>query len=257
MRSLQENSDGRSSYPILPLTQLRSLHMFALAIDGQAGCGKSTVAKAVARRLDITYINTGAMYRALTLHVLRSGVDLEDRAAVAQVAATAEIDFATHPGTGEREVRLNGEFVAPLLQEESLARITTLISGWPEVRERLVRLQQEMAARQPVVMEGRDIGTVVLPHAPLKVFLTASAEARAQRRHKQLLAQFPNTRYEDVLAELQERDRMETTRAVAPLVAAADARPLDTSHLSPEQVTQQILDWAREAGALRKAHTRK
>ncbi len=221
-----------------------------IAIDGPAGAGKTTVARSLARSLRLTHIDTGAMYRAIALYALRNGVGPEDEPALATLARQAQISF--QPGdrapssaseTGQR-VLLDGEDVTLAIREPAVTRLASPISAISSVRRALVMQQRAMASAGDVVMEGRDIGTVVLPHADVKVFLTASPEVRAQRRLLELRARGVTTDFPTVLREIQERDARDSTRADSPMVPAPDAVVLDTDNLTVEQVTARIAELA-------------
>lgn len=221
-----------------------------IAIDGPAGAGKSTVARSLARSFRLTHIDTGAMYRAIALHALRNGVGTEDESALATLARQAQISFqpedhapSSASETGQR-VLLDGEDVTLAIREPAVTRLASPISAISSVRRALVMQQRAMASAGDVVMEGRDIGTVVLPHADVKVFLTASPEVRAQRRLLELRARGVTTDFATVLREIQERDARDSTRADSPMVPAPDAVVLDTDNLTVEQVTARIAELA-------------
>ncbi|WP_036569860.1 (d)CMP kinase [Nocardia sp. BMG51109] len=208
-------------------------------MDGPSGTGKSSVSRRLATRLGARYLDTGAMYRAATLRVLRGGVELTDPAGI----GTAVKDMALTVGTDpSREViELDGEDVSAEIRGGAVTRAVSAVSAVPEVREQLVALQREIAAGAGrIVVEGRDIGTVVLPDAAAKIYLTASAEARAERRNQQNIAEGRGDDYAAVLADVQRRDNLDSTRAVSPLRPAADAIPVDTSELTREQVIDEL-----------------
>ncbi len=210
-----------------------------VAMDGPSGTGKSSVSRRLATRLGARYLDTGAMYRAATLRVLRGGVELTDPAGI----GTAVKDMALTVGTDpSREViELDGEDVSAEIRGGAVTRAVSAVSAVPEVREQLVALQREIAAGAGrIVVEGRDIGTVVLPDAAAKIYLTASAEARAERRNQQNIAEGRGDDYAAVLADVQRRDNLDSTRAVSPLRPAADAIPVDTSELTREQVIDEL-----------------
>ncbi|MCS7316173.1 MAG: (d)CMP kinase [Bryobacterales bacterium] len=213
-----------------------------IAIDGPAGAGKSTIARRVAARLGFVYVDTGAMYRALALWAIRAGVDLEDAHRLEQLAAEARIEF--EPG-GSR-VLLNGEDVTEAIRAPEVGSAASRISVFAGVRRAMVAEQRRIARQASVVMEGRDIGTVVFPAADVKIFLDASPEARAQRRLRELRERGQDVPAEQVAAELEERDRRDRSRAEAPLMQAPDAVYLDTTALSLEQVEQAVLRIVRE-----------
>ncbi|MCL6635929.1 MAG: (d)CMP kinase [Peptococcaceae bacterium] len=216
-----------------------------IAIDGPAGAGKSTVAKMVARELGLTYIDTGAMYRALTVQAMRDRIDLNDEAALAGLAVRTSIIFDE-----DGRVLLNGEDVTEAIRRPEVSRCVSLVAKVPGVRKRLVELQRRMAAGgKGVVMEGRDIGTVVLPDAPVKVFLTASPGERARRRREELAAKGIIIDRHKMEEELNERDRIDSSREVDPLAPAPGARIIDCSNLEPGQVMQIIVDAALREGS--------
>jgi cytidylate kinase len=210
-----------------------------VAIDGPAGAGKSTVAKRVARELGFLYIDTGAMYRALTLKALRHGADLDDREALERLAAVTSVDLA-HGADGVLTVLLDGEDVTEEIRNPAVSRCVSLVARVPAVRKRLVELQRAMAMEGGVVMEGRDVGTVVLPDASVKVFLTASAGERARRRKEELTAKGYMVEQRQIEEEILERDRLDTSREINPLVPAPDADIIDCSSLTVEQVVKLI-----------------
>lgn len=214
-----------------------------MAIDGPAGAGKSTVARKVAEALGYLYIDTGAMYRALTWAVLRAGVPVEDPAAVAEAIADAEVHL--EPGPNGNRVFLNGEDVTAAIRTPAVSEAVSQVAAIPEVRRRLVTLQQQLARSRGIVMDGRDIGTVVLPDAEVKVFLTASLEERTRRRFLESRATGHGQDLDAVRKNLEERDRLDAGRAVSPLKAADDAVVIDTTHQSVEQVVAQILRLCR------------
>lgn len=205
--------------------------LFSVAIDGPSGAGKSTIAKAVAERFGFIYVDTGAIYRTVGLAVSRAGIDPQDTDAV--VGLLPALDIALRHGEdGLQHMFLNGEDVSALIRTPEISMYASKVSALPPVRAFLMEMQRSMARRTSVIMDGRDIGTVVLPDAALKIFLTASAEARAERRYKELLEKGQSVSYDDVLRDMAERDKNDTTRAAAPLRAADDAVLLDTSALS-------------------------
>ncbi len=212
-----------------------------IAIDGPAGSGKSTVARMLARRLGLLHVDTGAMYRALTLKALREGVDLQDEEALVELARRTHITLTPACSGGGVRVFLEGEDVTEAVRSPEVSRSVSLVARVPGVRELMVRWQREMAAQWGgVVMEGRDVGTVILPDAQLKVFLTASPEERARRRQQDLLAQGYRVDLERLVQEISERDRLDRSRPVAPLVPAPDAWVIDSSGLTAEEVVEMI-----------------
>lgn len=217
---------------------------FTIAIDGPAGAGKSSVAREVARALGAVYLDTGAMYRAVGLYMLRHGVDPADGERVAAHAAQARVDIVYQ--AGEQHVLLMGEDVSRAIRENEVSRAASSVSAVPEVRVLLVRRQQEMAREQSVVMDGRDIGTHVLPDATLKIYLTAAPEERARRRERELAEKGRPVPYQQLLEEINQRDYDDSHRAASPLRQADDAILLDSTYLTREEVTARILALARE-----------
>lgn len=214
-----------------------------VAIDGPAGAGKSTIARRVAARLGLVYIDSGAMYRAVALWALREGVNLDDAARLEAMARAARIDFAP----GSATVRLNGEDVTEAIRTPEVSQAASKVSVLAGVRRALVEQQRRLGAAQSVVMEGRDIGSVVFPDADVKIYLDADPVVRAQRRALELAQQGEAVSAEEVARELAERDRRDRTRATAPLVLAPGAVRVDTTRLSIEQVEQVILKLIQEA----------
>jgi cytidylate kinase len=211
-----------------------------IAVDGPAGSGKSTVASALAQRLGFAHIETGAMYRAAALAAHRKGLGPKDRQALAELCRELPIELR-QTESGQQRVLLGGEDVTEELRSDEIARLASEISVLPEVREPLVRKQRDFAARGGVVMEGRDIQTVVLPDANLKVFLTASLEERAKRLLRDLAARGKAADFEEAKQVIQERDARDSTRADSPLRAAEDAVVIDTTGLTVNQVVERIL----------------
>lgn len=216
----------------------------AIAIDGPAGVGKSTVAKAVARRLGFAYVDSGATYRAAALKVLESGVSPDDAARAAEAVTGADIRLEVRGG--ECRVLLDGEDVEGRIRTPEVTLAASKVSRLPQVRQKLVALQRSVAATCDVVMEGRDIGTVVLADAPLKIFLRAETEERARRR----LGQEKEEGIDRTLAETAEaieyRDQLDTERSISPLVPAADAVEIDTTTLSADQVVERVIELAMQ-----------
>ena len=210
-----------------------------IAIDGPVGAGKSSIADAVAGKLGILHLDTGAMYRALALYALRSGVELTDEAAVS--ACCARADIAVGYADGRQRTLLSGEDVSDLIRTGEVSAAASVVSKWPAVRERMVALQQELARKGDMLIDGRDIGTVVLADSPCKIYLTASAEERARRRYLQNLEMGDNTPFEDVLAALNARDAQDMGRAVSPLRQAEDAVLVDSTDMTREEVVDAIV----------------
>lgn len=211
-----------------------------IAIDGHSSCGKSTMAKQLAKRLGYIYVDTGAMYRSATLYALRHNFFTEDGKVkeTELIAALPDIhiSFQLNPTNNHADAFLNGENVEAEIRQMQVSSHVSPIAAIPAVREKLVALQREMGIQKGIVMDGRDIGTVVFPQAELKIFVTASAEVRAQRRFDELMAKGTTANYDEVLKNVQERDYIDSHRAVSPLRQAADALLLDNSHMTiPEQ----------------------
>ncbi len=223
----------------------------SIAVDGPAGTGKSAVSKGLARTIGARYLDTGAMYRIMTLHMLRAGVDITDPDAVA--AASSDVPMSVGYDPDEGRCFLAGEDVSLLIRGDDVTRGVSAVSAVPAVRQRLVQLQRQLAAGESsVVVEGRDIGTVVLPDADVKFFLTASAETRARRRNDQNIATGLGDDYDAVLADVRRRDHLDSTREMSPLRAADDAIVVDTSEMTEAEVVSHLVDVVNEhARALR------
>ena len=205
-----------------------------VAIDGPSGAGKSTLARSVAARLNFLYVDTGAIYRTIGYAVWRKGIDPRDRSAVVAVLPDLEICL-TYGTDGLQHMELNGMDVTAEIRLPEVSRYASLVSAYPEVRAYLLEMQRQLARENSVVMDGRDIGTVVLPDATVKIFLTAAPEARARRRWLEYQQKGMEVAFEDVLADVKQRDYQDTHRAAAPLKQAEDAVLLDTSDLNFEQ----------------------
>ncbi len=219
-----------------------------IAIDGPAGSGKSTVAKLVAARLGFHYLDTGAMYRAVAVRALDSGADLADEPALAKIAATQRIDFEHQDAESlPSRVLIGGEDVTDAIRTPRADDAVSAVARSPKVREAMVEQQRAIGQASDIVVEGRDIGTVVFPDAEVKIFLTASAEERARRRAEQNASRGMAADAGKILEAIERRDRLDSTREVSPLVAADDAIQLDTTGLSIEQVVERIADLARGA----------
>jgi len=216
-----------------------------VAIDGPAGSGKSTVSKEVARRLGYAYVDTGAMYRAVALLGMRQGLDPSDREGFVAEAAAARMEF--RPSEAGQRFLVNGEDFTDAVRDPDVGALSSPVSAIPEVRRHLTAAQRQMAAGGGVVMEGRDIGTVVCPQAEVKVFVTATPQERARRRFLELQGKGEEVTEAEVLAEIGERDRRDSTRDIAPLRKADDAIELITDGMSIEQVVQRIVGLVREA----------
>ena len=215
-----------------------------IAIDGHSSCGKSTMAKDLARELGYTYIDTGAMYRAVTLFAMRKGLFAEDGTIDTETlqGLMGEVSIAQKNIEGKTITFLNGEDVEKEIRSLEVSSHVSPIAALPFVREKMVEQQRQMGREGGIVMDGRDIGTVVFPNAELKIFVTASAEVRAQRRYKELIEKGMPASYEDILRNVTERDYMDSHRAVSPLRAADDAVILDNSNLTIAEQKQWLLD---------------
>jgi cytidylate kinase len=209
-----------------------------VAIDGPAGAGKSTIARLLAARLGFTYIDTGAMYRAVALLAERAGVSWDDEGALGRLVENLSFEFDR--STTPAALRVNGEDLSALIRSPEISQGASRVARWQPVREALVRAQRRIGAKGGVVMEGRDIGTVVFPNAALKVFLTASVEERARRRVLDLLRQGSSADLEEVRREVEQRDARDAERDLAPMVRAADAVEVATDGLSIEEVVERL-----------------
>lgn len=218
--------------------------MISVAIDGPSGAGKSSIARRVAARLGYTYVDTGALYRAIGLFAHRNGIDDTDEAALAP--RLGEIKVELFYRDGKQHVVLNGEDVSEDIRKPEMSMAASNVSALPAVRAFLLDLQRQMARNYNVIMDGRDIGTVVLPHADVKIFLTASAEDRAMRRYKEFLGRGENISYEEVLEDINRRDYNDSHREIAPLRPAEDAILLDTTGNTLEQSLDLVERTIRE-----------
>lgn len=219
-----------------------------IAIDGFSSTGKSTLAKSLAKSLSYVYIDTGAMYRAVTLYAMRKGFIKEghfDKEALIDSLHLIELHFEYNPERGFAEIYLNHSNVEDIIRTLEVSNFVSQIAEIPEVRRKLVEQQQNLGKSKGVVMDGRDIGTVVFPDAELKIFMTASPEIRAQRRFDELIIKDETIKYEDVFKNVVERDKIDTTRADSPLVMAADAVEVDNSNLTREEQFDLILELAQ------------
>ncbi len=210
-----------------------------IAIDGPVGAGKSSIADQVAQRLNILHLDTGAMYRAFGLYALRSGTDLASEAALSALAE--DVDVQVKYENGAQRTLLFGEDVSELIRTGEVSAAASAVSKWPAVRRRMVRAQQEMARTADMLIDGRDIGTVVLRDSPCKIFLTAAAEERARRRYLQQMEKGDTTPYEQVLRELNVRDEQDMNRKTDPLRQAEDAVLVDSTNMTQEETVEAIV----------------
>ena len=218
-----------------------------IAIDGPAGAGKSTIAKIVAKELGFIYVDTGAMYRAMALYMINNNIDASDSEKISATCQSADITIR-HEG-GVQRVYLNGEDVSELVRKEEVGKMASASSVNGDVRKKLVELQQKLAQTTDVVMDGRDIGTVVLPDADLKVFLTASSRVRANRRYKELTAKGETCDIDAIEKDIIERDYRDSHREISPLKQAEDAVLVDTSDMTIDEVAGKIIDLYNNVGA--------
>ena len=215
------------------------MNAFSVAIDGPSGAGKSTIAKFLAKELNFLYVDTGAMYRAIGLFAARNGVDAGDAAAVEPLLSQVKLDLAYVEG--EQRIFLNGEDVSRSIRTEEASKNASKVSAIPAVRQFLLEFQRSFAKQNCILMDGRDIGTVVLPDADVKIFLTATPEARAQRRYKEQIERGEDVTFEQVLEAIQKRDAADSSRAAAPLKPAEDSVLVDTTFLNLQESIQRIL----------------
>ena len=215
-----------------------------IAIDGLSGCGKSSTAKAVAKTLGYKFIDTGAMYRAVTLYVLNEAVDLTSKESVVQALEQITIDFRYNQESQKNETFLNGQNVEEEIRSMRVAGSVSQVAAIKEVRVAMVAQQQQMGKDKGVVMDGRDIGSVVFPEAELKLFMTASTEVRAKRRQAELREKGEEVALDEIIKNLEERDRIDSTRDESPLIKVEDAIEVDTSNLLFEEQVQKVLDLA-------------
>lgn len=222
--------------------------IYNIAIDGPAGAGKSTIARRVAKELAFVYVDTGAMYRAMALYLIRSGAGKEDGKEFGRLCQGADISIEYREG--EQTVILNGENVTPFLRTEEVGNMASVSSADPKVREKLLDLQRKLAASMSVVMDGRDIGTTILPDADVKIYLTASSQKRAERRYKELTEKGIACCLDEIRMDIEERDRRDMNREISPLRQAEDAVLVDSSDMTIEEVTERILQICREKFSL-------
>jgi cytidylate kinase len=217
-----------------------------ITIDGWSSCGKSTLAKQLSKKLGYTYIDSGAMYRAITLYFLRNHIDWTKHRQVEQALANITLEFKPKDKTGESEIYLNDENVEYVIRDLVVAEKVSDVATIKEVRSFAVAQQQAMGKKKGIVMDGRDIGTVVFPKAELKIFMTADNAIRVERRFKELYEKNPNISIEEVKANLEMRDYIDSHREVSPLRKAADAIELDNSNIGIKEQLDIVLDWIRE-----------
>ena len=210
-----------------------------IALDGPSGAGKSTVAKACAKRLGIVYVDTGALYRSIGLYVRRKNIDKTDKEKI--ISSLSEISLGLEFVNGEQKVILNGEDVGAFIRTGEISMYASAVSAIPEVREFLLETQRKIARENDVIMDGRDIGTVIMPDADVKIYMTASCEARAERRYKELIQKGEKCTYEEVLNDIIKRDNNDSNREVAPAKPAHDAVILDNSNLNVEQNVDEVI----------------
>jgi CMP/dCMP kinase len=225
--------------PVEALGQISGTSPLVVAMDGPSGTGKSSVSRRLATRLDARYLDTGAMYRVATLRVLRAGIELTDAAAIG--AAVKELPLTIGSDPSREVILLDGADVSSEIRGDAVTKAVSAVSAVPELRDLLVAMQREItSAAQRIVVEGRDIGTVVLPDADAKIYLTASAQARAERRNQQNIREGRGDDYEAVLADVQRRDNLDSTRKVSPLRPAEDAVLVDTSDMNMDEVIDEL-----------------
>ena len=212
---------------------------YNVAIDGPAGAGKSTIAKLVAKEKGYVYVDTGAMYRGLAIHFLENGIEAEETGKI--VEACKDADVTIRYEDGQQQVYLNGKNITAKLREEAVGNMASKSSAIPEVRAKLLELQRDLARKENVIMDGRDIGTCVLPDADVKVFLTASVETRAKRRYDELVEKGVSCDLEEIARDIAERDERDSTREIAPLKQAEDAVLVDSSRMTIEEVVAAIV----------------
>ena len=216
---------------------------YNVAIDGPAGAGKSTIAKLVAKEKGYIYVDTGAMYRGLAIHFIKRGLKAEDIKGIVEACKDAEVSIVYENDV--QQIYLNGENVTAMLRTEEVGNMASKTSAIPAVREKLLELQRTLAREKDVIMDGRDIGTNILPNADVKIYLTASVETRATRRYKELLEKGEPCNLEEIAHDIEERDNRDMNREIAPLKQADDAVLVDSSDMTIEEVVQTIVDLCR------------
>ena len=217
-----------------------------IAIDGHSSCGKGTLARQLAETLDYTFIDSGSMYRAVALYFLENDILSSDAEQVSIALKQIRLEFLKNNTSNRFEIFLNGKSVEQRIRQMDVAAIVSEVAALSVVRKELVKMQQDLGAQKGVVMDGRDIGTVVFPNAELKIFMTADVEIRAQRRFKELQAAGTEIQYEDVLENLSTRDRIDSSRADSPLTLTDAYRLLDNSHISQKEQLEIALDWVSQ-----------
>ena len=228
---------------------------YKIAIDGPSGTGKSTTAKILAKDLSFIYIDTGAMYRAVGLYCFKNNIDIDNEKEVVKILDNIDINIFYKDGN--QEIELNGEIVSKEIRENHISHCASVVSQYKDVRENLVSLQQNLAKKNSVIMDGRDIGTVVLPDADLKIYLIASNEVRAERRYEELIEKGQTVEYEKILEELKERDYRDSHRENSPLRRADDAIELDNSNMTIEEVVDKIKELFKEKVGNKNEKTKK
>lgn len=216
---------------------------YNIAIDGPAGAGKSTIAKLVAKEKGYIYVDTGAMYRGLAIHFLKKGIQPDEKEKIIDACKDVEVSIGYEDGA--QQIYLNGENITSMLREEAVGNMASISSAVPEVRAKLLDLQRNLAKEKDVVMDGRDIGTHVLPNADVKIYLTASVECRANRRFKELTEKGIACDYDEIAKDIQDRDRRDMNREIAPLKKADDAVLVDSSAMTIEEVVKAIIGLCR------------
>ena len=215
----------------------------AIAIDGPAGAGKSTIAKLVAKEKGYIYVDTGAMFRGLAIHFIKKGIKAEDIKGIVEACKDAEVSIVYENDV--QQIYLNGENVTAMLRTEEVGNMASKTSAIPAVREKLLELQRTLAREKDVIMDGRDIGTNILPNADVKIYLTASVETRATRRYKELLEKGENCVYEEIAQDIKERDERDMNREIAPLKQAEDAILVDSSEMTIDEVVKTICSYCK------------
>lgn len=216
---------------------------YNVAIDGPAGAGKSTIAKLVAKEKGYIYVDTGAMYRGLAIHFIKKGIKAEDIKGIVEACKDAEVSIVYENDV--QQIYLNGENVTAMLRTEEVGNMASKTSAIPAVREKLLELQRTLAREKDVIMDGRDIGTNILPNADVKIYLTASVEIRATRRYKELLGKGENCVYEEIAQDIKERDERDMNREIAPLKQAEDAILVDSSEMTIDEVVKTICSYCK------------